>query len=195
MSRPFWLMPALALLLALGGCTSPDPTLYTVVEVPGTPLSGGPASVEVRHIGLARYLDRPSVVLSTSGYELQTVGSERWAEPVGDMLTRVLAQDLGQRLPGSAVFSEAGAISAAPAAIVELDVQRMDSNGSGPVVLVAQVSVQPGEIGHAQFDTAVRTIRAEVTPGSPSTRDLVAAISAALGKIADSVAGMLAIQR
>jgi hypothetical protein len=62
-------------------------------------------------------------------------------------------------------------------------------------VLVAQVSVQPGEIGHAQFDTAVRTIRAEVTPASPSTRDLVAAISAALGKIADSVAGMLAIQR
>ena len=58
-------------------------------------------------------------------------------------MNAVLAEDLTQRLPGSIVFPEAGAISTDPDAIVEIDLNRFNPNPSGAIALDAQVLLVP----------------------------------------------------
>ena len=178
---------ALLLGLAAAGCQSPEPAYFTLAPAPGQPAPGGPRLVELQRPGLAGYLDRPGIVRSNSTYQLRVAENERWAEPFGDLIARILSEDLGQRLPGTSVFTTAGSISAQPDARIELDVQRFDLDASGDVLLLAQVAVSRGRGSPA----ATRTVRQTLRPASPATRDLVAAMSTLLGGLADAVAGML----
>ncbi len=175
------------LLLAVARCASPDPAIYTLRAVPGEVRSGGPSAIKLARPGLAGYLDRPEIVRDSAASRLALRSGERWGEPLGDMIGRVLAEDLSQRLAGSSVFTEAGAISVDPAATIELDIQRFDLDASGIVVLQAQVAVEQGR-NHDPAGT--RSIRLTMPPASDSTSDLVAAMSALIGQLADAVAGM-----
>ncbi len=174
------------LLLGVAACSSPDPTYYTLAPVPGTALPGGSVSVEVRRPGLAGYLDRSDIVLKSASYKLAVNGQLRWAEPLGDMIGRVLSEDLSQRLPGSSVFSESGAISAAPGMRVEVDVLRFDADASGAVVLQAEVAVERGTT-HQPLATRHATLQAQ--PAGPGATELAASLSGLLGGLADQVAG------
>ena len=183
--RALLLWPAVAV---LARCASPDPALYTLRAVPGVAEGGGPASVKVARPGLAGYLDRSEIVRDSSSNRLLLSGGERWGEPLGDMIGRVLALDLSQRLPGSSVFTEAGPISADAAAAVEVDIQRFDLDSSGAVALVAQIAVHPSSGARS---TAARLLRLTASPAGPGTPELVSAMSAALGQLADQIAGAL----
>jgi uncharacterized lipoprotein YmbA len=166
------------------GCASPTPTLYVLAPVPGTPQSGGPATVELREIGLARYLDRSQIVRSSEGYRLDVSSNEWWGEPLGAMLNRVLVQALTQRLPGSTVFAESGAITVTAAVTVAVNIQRLDADAAGAVVLIGQVEVR----GKA---TVTRDIHLTVSPAAAGTAGLVEAMSRAIAQLADTIAGML----
>ncbi len=184
--RALLLLPLAA--LALARCSSADPAVYTLRAAPGAALSAGPAAVKVARPGLAGYLDRPEIVRDSSANRLTLNSGERWGEPLGDMVGRVLALDLAQRLSGTSVFTEAGTISVDPSATVELDVQRFDLDVSGAVVLLVQVAV---ERGRSHDPSATRSIRISLAPSGPGTPALVAAESLALGQLADQVAAML----
>ena len=174
--------------LLLAGCFSPEPAYFTLAPRPGTPTIGGVRLVELRRIGLAGYLDRPEIVRNSSDYRLHIITGERWGEPLGDLVARMLAEDLTTRLPGSSVFTSAGSISATPDATLELDVQRFDADVNGQVVLLAQVAVtRTGGRG----DAAAQTVRLLVQPASPATVDYVAAMSTALGQLADRIVPLL----
>lgn len=179
---------ALALAGAASACASPEPAIYTLAAVPGTARRGAPASVELRRPGLAGYLDRPEIVRSNSPYSLRLTGSERWGEPLGDLFGRILAEDLNSRLPGTSVFTSAGSITAEADATIEMDIQRFDADPSGQIVLLAQVAVSRGQ---ARASAATRVVRLTVQPASARTADLVAAMSTALGQLADAIAVML----
>jgi hypothetical protein len=69
---------------------------------------------------------------------------------------------------------------------VAINVQRLDADAAGAVVLIAQVAVTAGR------DNATRTVRYTVPPAGTGTAALVSAMSAAVGQLADTVAGMLA---
>ena len=184
----------LLLAAAPAGCASPSPTLYVLApqpgtSLPGTPQPGGsqpgaPATVELREIGLARYLERPQIVRSSEGYRLDVLSNEWWGEPLGAMLSRVLVQELTQRLPGSTVFAESGAITANAVATAAVNIQRLDADATGAVVLIAQVEVT----GHA---AATRNMRVTVPPPAPGTAGLVEAMSGAIAQLADTIAAML----
>ena len=178
----------LALPGALAACASPEPAYYTLAPVPGTPLQGGAKLIELRRPGLAGYLDRPEIVRAGSAYQLRVAGLERWGEPFGDLVGRILAENLSNRLPGSSVFTATGAITADADATLELDIQRFDADASGQVVLVVQVAVSRGR-GRANARTLA--VRRTVTPAGPSTAELVAAMSQALGQLADEIAPLL----
>ena len=174
--------------LLLASCRSPDPSFFTLSAVPGPAQGGAPALVELRRPGIAGYLDRSEIVRANSPYQLHMQSGERWGEPFGDMVARVLAENLNRRLPGTSVFTSTGAISAEAGATVELDLQKFDAGPSGQVELVAQVAVTRG--GNRAAAQA-QTIRVAVTPAGNSTTDYVAAMSAALGQTADRIAAML----
>ena len=175
-------------LMALWGCASADPAIYTLRAVSGQPIGGAPATIKLARPGLAGYLDRPEIVRDSSANRLRLNSGERWGEPVGDMFGRVLALDLSQRLPGSSVFTEAGTISVDAAATVEIDIQRFDLDTSGVVVLLAQVAVEQAD---SHDPSTTRSLRETVTPSGPGTPELVTAMSVALGQMADQIAGIL----
>ena len=174
----------------LAACSSsPNPTLYTLAPVPGRPHSAGPHIVVLREISLARYLERPQIVRSSASYQLAVLPNDWWGEPLAAMLGRVLVEGLSQRLPGSVVLSELGAIGSKPDATVEINVLRMDADTDGTVVLRAQVGVT---LAAARQSPVAQAIALKATPPVPGVEGEVAAISDALGQLADRIAAVLA---
>ena len=179
-------LAGLSLVLLASSCASPDPTLFTLQPVAGTQPAFATAQViELRRPGLAGYLDRPDIVLSNAGYQLTVNSQQRWAEPIGDMIGRVLTQDISSRLPSSTVFSESGAITADPSLRMEVDIVRFDQGADGRVTLVAEAALESGR-SHTPLRTRHITLTAD--PGAPGAAALVAAMSTLLGELADRLA-------
>jgi uncharacterized lipoprotein YmbA len=180
-------LAALVLAAVLAACSSPSPVLYTIAPVQGPVQPGGPKVIVLQQISIAHYLERSQIVRSSENYRLDVMSNDWWGEPLSAMLSRVLTEELGQRLPQSTVIGETGAVSASPDATVELNVQRLDEDAAGNVVLQAQASVsfkgRPGPV--------LRSFRFVVTPPAAGVQGEVTAISTALGQLADGVASML----
>lgn len=177
---------ALLLALAVTACGAPPLDLYTLAFVPGPAQSAPPLSIELHRVGLAGYLDRAEIVRSPSAYRLSVSDSERWAEPLGRMLERVFAEDLVQRLPAASVFTESGAIATEADRVVELDVQRLDADAAGNVVLVAQIAVRRDASRRPAVARTVR-LQASAVPGQP----VAATISVLVGQLADAAAALI----
>ena len=172
----------------LACCASPNPHLYTIATVPGAAPGGGPRVIVLRTVGLARYLERPQIVLSSEQSPAQCVGQRLVGEPLGSMLGRTLIAELAQRLPGSGVFSETGAISVDPDARAEVNIQRLDADAAGTVILDAQIAVS---FTRGRQDVRTRTLHLAVPPPSPGVTGQVAAMSMAVGQLADALAALL----
>ena len=172
---------------ALAACSSPNPVLYTIAPVPGTPQTGGPKVVALQQISTARYLERSQIVRSSENYRLDVMSNDWWGEPLAAMLSRVLVEELGQRLPQSTVIGESGAVTAAPDATIELNLQRLDEDAAGNLLLQAQASVSFKGRG----TPGLRSFRLSVPPPAPGVPGEVTAISTAVGQLADGLASML----
>jgi uncharacterized lipoprotein YmbA len=182
-----WLVAMLAA-ACLAGCASPEPKLYTIAAVHGPAVSGAPKVVLLRHIALAGFLDRQGIVRSSENYRLEVESNDWWGEPLGAMLSRVLVEELSQRLPGSSVYAESGAVSVSQDATVELNVQRLDAESAGSVVLAAQAAIVFERRRNAPV---TRSFRIVVPQPSADVPGEVAAISTAVGQLADGLAAML----
>jgi len=174
-------------LAALAACSSPNPALYTIAIQDGLTRPGAPKVIELRDISLAGYLDRPNVVRSSDDYRLAVMSNDRWGEPLGGMIGRVLSVELAQRLPGSNVYTERSAISLTPDAMVEVNIQRMDIQADGTLKLLSQAAIKFK--ARPQPVARTFTISKPVTDGSTGSE--VAAISAAIADLADGLAMML----
>ncbi|HTU55991.1 MAG TPA: PqiC family protein [Acetobacteraceae bacterium] len=189
--------PVLALLGAglLAGCASPTPTLYSLAPVPGPILGARARIILVREVSLARYLERSPIVLSSADYRLDVAPNNWWGEPLAPMVTRVLAADLALRLPASTVLAETIAITVTPDLSVELSVQQFDRDSTGAVVLAAAFAL-PGPRGTPPPETFRTSImpatRGLAGGGAAQVGAQVAAMSAALGQLADVIARRIA---
>ncbi len=186
-SWSFRTLAALAPLALFSACSSPNPVLYTIAPVSGTPQGRGPGIIILQPISLARYLERSEIVRSSENYRLDVMSNDWWGEPLGAMLSRVLIEELSQRLPQSTVLSSSGAVSVSPDATVELNVQRLDEDAAGRLVLQAQASVEFKGRGNP----IVRSFHFTDAPPVPGTSGEVAAISTAVGQLADGLVSML----
>jgi uncharacterized lipoprotein YmbA len=174
-------------MMVLGACSSPPPVLYSIAPVDGTPQSGGPKVILLQQIALARYLERSQIVRSSENYQLDVMTNDWWGEPLGAMLSRVLVEELGQRLPQSVVLSENGAVSSPADATIELNLRRLDEDAAGELVLTAQTGVNFK--GHNT--PVLRSFHFVVQPKAQGVPAEVAAISAAIGQLADGLASVL----
>jgi uncharacterized lipoprotein YmbA len=181
------LASVLVLAALLAACSSPNPTLYTIASVPGREQHGGPKVVVLQQIGLDRYLERSQIVRSSENYHLNVSSNDWWGEPLSAMLSRVLVNELSQRLPRSTVISETGAVAASPDATIALNVQRLDEDASGEVVLQAQAGVT----FRVRSTPALKSFRFTASPPSSDTAGEVAAISTVIGQLADGLAAMV----
>ncbi len=174
-------------LLFVPACSSPEPDYHRLVAVPGTPARTAMRVIELRRVGVPGYLDRSEIVRAGPGSRLEVLRNVRWGEPLGGMVSRVLAEDLAQRLPGSTVLADAGAIRLAADAAVETELQRFEADPSGAVELAAQVAFRfgPGRPGVA------RSFRFSVPVEGQSPSATAAAMSGAVRPMADAIASAL----
>jgi uncharacterized protein len=178
----------LVLAAAFTACSSPSPVLYTIAPVQGQVQTAAPKVIALQQISIARYLERSEIVRSSENYRLDVMSNDWWGEPLAAMLGRVLIEELGQRLPQSTVVGETGAVSVSPDATIALNMQRLDEDASGNLVLQAQASVnfkgRPAPV--------LRNFRFVAAPPAPGIQGEVSAISTAVGQLADGLASMLA---
>ena len=179
---------ALAVPLVAAACgSSTDPSLYILTIKPGPVLQGGPPVVQLREIGLARYLDRREIVRSSDGNRLDVAYNDWWGESLGAMLARVLVVGLSQRLPGSSIYNESGAIASDPNAILAVNIQRLDVDPAGSLELLAQAAVE----FNRPKRSAARTFRIAKTVAAATVAGQVAAISDAVAELSDGLASLL----
>jgi uncharacterized lipoprotein YmbA len=179
---------ALALPAAVAACSaSPNPVLYTIETRPGPTFAAGPKIVVLRDISLASYLDRKEIVRSSEDYKLGVMSNDWWGESLGALLARVLIVELSQRLPDSRVYGESGAITADSNATVGVNIQRLDTDKAGVLVLLAQVAVE----FNRPRRTAARNFTISKPAPTPNVAGQVAAISDAVAELADGIAALL----
>jgi uncharacterized protein len=186
MSRLPSRVPILGAILAVAACgSSPPSAFYALSAEEGQALATSAHTVRVRRPTIAGYLDRPEIVKKLADHRLAIADGDRWGAPLDEMLERILAQDLERRLSGSAVVTDDGATAMDADVVVAVDVRRFDLDGTGRVVLEAEVSTERGE-GRPPVETHPVLLAEPPTGGSVSA--LVSTMSLLLGRLADQIA-------
>jgi uncharacterized lipoprotein YmbA len=179
------LIPVLAL-VTLAGCASSPPTRFFALDpvsagaaaAAGT--AGAPVKVDAVHIPPA--LDRDSMVRGESNNQLQISSQDRWAGDLGEMIRRVLTQDLAQRLPSDMVVAPASPAPASARGLV-IDILTFQPQ-AGEVVLDADWTLLQG----TQANPVLRRPVHLTQPVTPSAQGEAEAMSALLGQLADDIA-------
>jgi hypothetical protein len=177
--------------LAITSCASPTPNLYTIAPASSPTFSSNAKVVVLRSVGIPQYLVRRQIVRSSDNYRIDVMANDWWGEPLDAMLGRVLVQELGERLPQSNVYLATGAVTASPDASIEVELERLDLDANGQLLLIGKAAVSSG----GRVPVARRSFRIQVTPPASGTAGQVAAISSAVGQMADGIAEMVARQK
>ncbi len=127
---------------------------------------------------------RTEIVRSGEGSQPDVLRWDWWASALWIMIGQVTVQNLTQRLPGSVVYADTGAVTAQPGATVEISIEHFDMTLAGSVLLQAQVVV-------SARTTQTRNVLFTAKPADSSVASLVYAMSVALGQMADVLAAVL----
>ncbi|HUN25208.1 MAG TPA: PqiC family protein [Steroidobacteraceae bacterium] len=179
---------AIALLaLVVSGCVfSSAPThFYSLASVAPTgstrPSLKAPVQVVVVHI--PSFLDRAEIVRTGANMSLELAGDSRWGAPFGEMVQRVLTQDLLERLAaGDVVLPEQPAPSSTEALV--LTILEFQSDLAGNVVFSGSWSLLPPGANHPRSSEYVK-LTASANPSDYG--DQAKVMSELLGEVADRI--------
>jgi uncharacterized lipoprotein YmbA len=175
---------AMAFTLLAGCASSPPNTYYTLSVESPCPVISPPAhmdSLDTATIRLPGVLDRPQLVVRTGPQTVDIREFDRWAEPLDQMATRVLAEDIAP------CQSTSG--SEKPKYLLSVSIDEFMADTSGQAHLTGRWwSLQNGEgkpvqPGHS-FSLSERVDEAR---GAASAT----AMSALLGRLAGEIVGRL----
>ncbi|MEP7275911.1 MAG: PqiC family protein [Betaproteobacteria bacterium] len=76
------------------GCASDPARFYTLSAVAGPAVAPSKLSLAVGPVSVPAAVDRPQIVVSTSANQVALDEFNRWASPLQDSLSRVIAEDL-----------------------------------------------------------------------------------------------------
>ncbi len=140
---------ALAALAA--GCGSSPPSHFYVLSATATP-GAAPSrlAVAVGPVTVPAVVDRPEIVVSTGPNQLQLDEFNRWAAPLQDNLSRVIAENLVALLGTPHVTLFAQTLSAAADYRVAIEVQRFESTPGKSIALDALWTVRRMGDGKSQ---------------------------------------------
>jgi hypothetical protein len=129
--------------LIVSGCGMTQPSrFYTLSSLSdaGAAKTGAQndLAVGVGPISLPNYTDRPEMVRRTTPNEFELGEFERWAEPLQDVFSRVMIENLSVLLATDRVFKVPGRRDTAIDYQVEVQVTRFDADVGGPAVLGAR---------------------------------------------------------
>jgi uncharacterized protein len=194
----------------LSGChSSPAPRYYILSVEKSTsaaeglhfnPLGEGPDGgavsarlpVRLEQVRLPGELDRSQLVRRIGANRLQVEPGSRWAAPLDEMIRRVLSADLALRLPPGAVADPYQMLADGQRRALTLDVHELYGDSQCAVSLsatwvLARPRAQAGQAGAARGATE----EVQVASEGPCPGSLAAAMSHALGVLADRMAAAL----
>jgi uncharacterized lipoprotein YmbA len=144
-----WRLAGMALVasfLAMGACTSTPSRFYILNTLPasearhGATAERGPV-LGVGPITFPKYLDRPQIVTRTSRNQLILGEFDRWAEPLQENVSRVLAENLALLIPTDQILPNAWPRSAALDYQVQVELLHFDGWLGGESSLIARWSI------------------------------------------------------
>jgi len=188
---------ALAAACVLAGCaggSSARSRFYMPVALAepaggGTGPGPGAARVGIGPLRLADYLDRPQIVTRGGGVQVNLAEFERWAEPLEDSVTRVVAQNVSHLLDGRPLEVFPWSSAAGPAWRVRGEILRLDGELGGDAVLEAWFSVA-GADGRGGDSRNV----SHREPAGPDYASLVLAESRLLERFSRDIAAALDVR-
>jgi hypothetical protein len=181
-----------ALLIGVAGCGGSAPSRYYVLtpapdaaaDPRGAGAAGSPA-IGVGPVRLPGLLDRSQIVTRRGGDQIDRAEFDRWAEPLGDTVPRVLAQNLASLLKTDrvAIFPWNAALSVQYQVVVE--VMRFDGAVGGDVVLDARWHILAADGKELAVNRSLHT----QPTGGAGYPALVTAMSRALAALSREIAG------
>ena len=179
--------------MVLGGCVRTKPSkFYRLNAVSGsgpgakTIDTGGELAIGVGPVKLPLYLDRPHIVTRTRTNEFDSSGFDRWAEPLKNNITNVLAENLSVLLATDriTVFPWTGATELDYQVLVE--VIRFEGKPGGNVEVGAQWIIFGGKEDNKELLTNKSLLSG--SSGDESYEAIVAAQSRLLGDLNAEIA-------
>jgi uncharacterized lipoprotein YmbA len=183
-----------ASLLALGACASTPSRFYILntmaapETIPTTAAERGPV-IGVGPVTLPKYLDRPQIVTRASRHQLALGEFDRWAEPLQDNVTRVLAENLARLVPTDHILLQAWPHSANPDYQVRVEVLQFDGSLGAESVLLALWSI----LDEAERPLLTQRASLQTPVGGRDYEAFVQALNQMLGTLSRDLA--VAIQR
>jgi len=131
------------LLTACGSTPASRFYLLTPQDLPASiqPLTGEP-HIGVGPISFPKYLDRPQIITRSSNAEVYLAETDRWAEPLQENFTRVLAENLSRQLGTGRISIEPSRHRNEIDYRITAEVLQFDADEAGAVVLLAYWSIQ-----------------------------------------------------
>lgn len=170
--------------VAAGCGSSPPSRFYTLSGTTAGAAAPSNLSIAVGPVTIPGAVDRPQMVVSTGANQVELDEFNRWAAPLGNNISRVVAMNLGTLLgtPNVSLFPQM--LSANTDFRVAIEVQRFDSTPGDSALLDAVWIVRRTADGKS--DTG-RTTAREPVP-EKSYDGLVAAHSRAVARLSQDIA-------
>lgn len=182
----------LGLLVIIAGCRSAVPVNFyalnaeAIPSMPAEPVADrGKQTVSIGPLTLPDYLDRPQLVTFTGLNRLELAESHRWAGPLKQEMTRVIAENVSVLMNRADVFAYPRETPHPPDYQVILDIRQMEARAGQFVNLKAVWWVSTSGPS-SQPLARISDIRVPVS--GPDYETLVAAHSQALLKLSQEIA-------
>jgi uncharacterized lipoprotein YmbA len=173
------------LVTVAAGCgSSPPSRFYTLSGTTTAAAAPSNLSIAVGPVTIPGAVDRPQMVVSTGANQVELDEFNRWAAPLGNNISRVVAMNLVTLLgtPNVSLFPQM--LSANTDFRVAIEVQRFDSTPGDSALLDAVWTVRRTTDGKS--DTGRTTAREPVSEKSYDA--LVAAHSRAVARLSQDIA-------
>jgi len=175
--------------LALAACgSSPKTEFYTLVPVTTatatrSDLKGAP--IQIGRVALPSTLDRAALVIQGADAHVIVSDRDRWAGPLDTLVRQALSDDLRTGLGTAAVLAPGDPAPAGKVRQLLVVIERFGADSAGRVVLEADWTVGSGD---PPRPGATHHERIEENAGSMEGGPVAAAMSRALGRLADEIA-------
>ena len=185
MRRLAALMICTALVLATGCASTPPSRFYTLSAVTGPAAAPSSISVAVGPVSVPADVDRPQFVVSTGPNQVELDEFNRWAAPLQNGISRVVAENLVMMLGTPRVTLYPQTLSADADYRAAIEVQSFASAPGEAAMLDAVWTVRRMKDG--KTETGRTTVREPVRDKSFDA--LAAAHSRAAGRLSQDIAG------
>jgi uncharacterized protein len=182
---------SLLLLLVLAGCGSTPTQVFTLAASSDRTANPAPAGraplIHVDRASVAEYFDRTQMVTRIGDFRLSLQEFSVWSEPIGDLITRAVVDDLARRFGDDRVLRTPRSRGPAPDARIELDVLRFDIDEAGIATLDARWTILAADAAETQRRERITEPGADAKDATSRVVALRRALTVLAGRIGDAV--------